>query len=217
MRDALSAYPFREAIRWSLRRETSHADGIKIFTTKDTKSTKVLLMVMDKKYALAEIEKEVKRLATIIGSPDNMLPTYGYSKDFAYPHIEADSRGYHYVIVERGKELQRVTTQDLDVLLYHIFEGITAEMGTKYSATHRLENQDFRRSYFQRQIGLLKLLSPKWAEIESKEHERILQQYPYDDFASLRARLMKSLRDQGNSPEEARKIAYEKYPQLKTS
>ena len=167
---------------------------------------------MDKKYSIAEIEKEVNRLAAKIDASGDMLPTYGFSRDYAYPHIEVDSHGYHYVIVERGKELKRVTTGELDVLLYHIFEGITAEMGSKYSATHRVENQDFRRLYFERQIGLLNLLYPKWAEVESKEHERILQQHPYDDDSQIRANYSKTLREQGHSSEEAWRMACQKYP-----
>jgi hypothetical protein len=42
MRDALSAYPFREAIRWSLRRETAHADGIRTINRKEREERKVL-------------------------------------------------------------------------------------------------------------------------------------------------------------------------------
>ena len=98
---------------------------------------------MDKEYSLNEIKSEIDRLAAQIGAPDDLLPTYGYSEDGARPHIEIDSHGYHYVVVERGEEINRVTTNSLD--------------------------------------ELLSVLSPKWAEIESKDHERILQQHPYHD------------------------------------
>jgi len=170
---------------------------------------------MEKKYTLAEIEMEVDRLAAIIGASKDDLPTYGYSRDFAYPHIEVDSQGYHYVIVERGHELRRITTNDLDILLYHIFEDITAEIGANYSANHRIKDQDFRRLYFQHQIELLNRLSPKWAVIESKEHERILREHPYHDFASLDAKPDYSLRGEGSSGPEAKKITNRKYPESK--
>ena len=61
---------------------------------------------------LARIRSEVSRRALTIGASGYVLPTYGQSEDAARPHIEADSRGYHYVVVERGQELKRVTTQD---------------------------------------------------------------------------------------------------------
>jgi hypothetical protein len=138
---------------------------------------------MSKICSLEEIRSEVNRLAAQINAPDDLLPTYGYSRDFAYPHIEVDARGYHYVVVERGQEIERITTVELDELLYHVFEHITFELACKYELSRRVEHQDFRRLLFQHQIELLSALSPKWAEVEAQDHERILQQYPYDDNA----------------------------------
>lgn len=136
---------------------------------------------MDKRYSLNEIKYEIDRFAAQIGAPDALLPTYGYSEDGARPHIEVDSRGYHYVVVERGQELSRLTTSELDELLYHVFAHVTFALACQYELKHRVQNQDFRRLMFGHQIKLLSLLSRKWADIESQEHERILQQHPYDD------------------------------------
>ena len=43
------------------------------------------------KYSLNDLKERVEELAKIINATTNLLPTYGYSKDFAYPHIEIDS------------------------------------------------------------------------------------------------------------------------------
>jgi hypothetical protein len=136
---------------------------------------------MSKKYSLDEIRSEIHRLAAQIGAPDDLLPTYGYSLDGAHPHVEVDSPGYHYVVVERGQEITRVTTDELDRLLYHVFEGVTFALACQYELKHRVKHQDFRRLMFYHQIELLSTLSPKWAEIESQDHERILRQHPYAD------------------------------------
>jgi len=136
---------------------------------------------MDKLYSLNEIKAEVDRLAAQIGAPADLLPTYGYSEDGARPHIEADSRGYHYVVVERGQGISRITTADLDELLFQVFEHVTFALACRYEMRHRVMDQDSRRLMFHRQIELLAMLSPAWAEIESKDHERILRQHPYND------------------------------------
>jgi hypothetical protein len=140
------------------------------------------------------------------------LPTFGYSTDGAHPHIEVDARGYHYIVIERGEELSRVTTSDLDELLYCVFKDVTFELAGIYELKHRVENQDSRRLMFKRQVELLSILSPKWGEMKAREHERILAQHPYDDWAGVRAELAKTLREQGLSPEAAWKRACEKYP-----
>jgi hypothetical protein len=61
------------------------------------------------------------------------------------------------------------------------------------------------------------MLSPTWAARESQEHEEILKRHPFDDYASVRARFCKSLRDQGYSVEQADKMADDKYPLPKKS
>ena len=124
---------------------------------------------------LAEIKAKVDELAGKIDASSNILPTYGHSEDAARPHIEVDSRGYHYVVVERGEELKRITTINLDDLLYHIFEAVTFSLASDYEVTHRIPGQDFRRLLFKHQVELLSLLSTQWAERASARHERLLR------------------------------------------
>ena len=130
---------------------------------------------------LAEIEVDIHRLAGRIGAPEQALPTYGHTADGARPHIESNAHGYHYVVVERGQELRRDTTNDLDELLYHVFASVSFGLACDYELAHRVAGQDFRRLLFARQLGLLASLSPAWAERKSRAHQQILQQYPFDD------------------------------------
>lgn len=161
---------------------------------------------------LSEIETEIARLAGRIDASGYVLPTYGHSEDGARPHIEVDAGGYHYVIVERGQELKRLTTSDPDELLFQVFEGVTFSLACEYELAHRVESQDSRRTLFRRQIELLSMLHPHWGEREAQRHALILRQHPFDDNASIRASLTKSYREQGYSPEEAWLLACAQYP-----
>ncbi|HUK90185.1 MAG TPA: Imm63 family immunity protein [Blastocatellia bacterium] len=163
-------------------------------------------------YSLDEIEYEVERLAAVIGASARALPTFGRSEDGARPHIEVDGSHYHYVVVERGEELRRETTSSLDELLYYVFEAVTFSMAMNYEAAHRVESQDCRRLIFRRQIELLSQLSPEWAETESRDHDRILREHPFDDLALVRATLCEQLRRQGISADEAWRAACERRP-----
>lgn len=130
---------------------------------------------------LPEIQAEVDRLAAMVGASGAILPTYGRTREGARPHIETDTRGYHYVVVERGEELRRDTTTDLDELLYQVFEGVTFTLACADATAHRVAGRDFRRRLFACQIELLGALSSSWAGRESREHQRILQQHPLVD------------------------------------
>ena len=146
-------------------------------------------------------------------APLNSLPTYGYSRDNAYPHVEIDKFGLlHYVVIERGKETERRTTKNLDELLYWIFQSITFSIASKYELNNRIEAQDCRRLMFSKQLGLLKLINSDWAIKRENELSVILQSHPFDDLASLRATYCGQLRKQGFSDSDIDKLAYEKFP-----
>lgn len=131
--------------------------------------------------ALTEIKAEIDRRASRIGASGDFLPSYGHTRDFGYPHIEVDSRGYHYIVTERGIELTHIATRQLDELLYQVFEPVTHSLASRYEASHRKKGQDPRRQLFQYQAGLLAKLSPQWAERCAGEHARILQEHPFND------------------------------------
>jgi hypothetical protein len=126
---------------------------------------------------LSEIRKEIERRASIIGASGNLLPTYGESEDFARPHIEVDSRGYHRVVVERGVERNRVTTPDLHS---HVFRAITSTLA---GSARRVKGEDSRRQLFRHQIELLAKLDPQWAARRAEEHRVILIENPFIDGA----------------------------------
>ena len=164
------------------------------------------------KSTLSEIKASVDQFAERIGAPQNTLPTYGYSEHTARPHVEVDTRGYHFVIVERGEELERHTTSDLDELLYQIFTNVTFALSGKYERDHRTENRDPRKIMFKLQVELLTRLSSHWGDRESQAHKQLLKQHPFDDYASARATLSKDLREHSHSSEAAWIMACAKYP-----
>ena len=167
---------------------------------------------MPDQHSLDEIRAQVNRLAARIEATQSLLPTYGSSIDGAHPHIEVDARGYHYVVRERGQETDRVTTNEFDELLYHVFKHVTFSLACQYELRHRVEGQDFRRLLFRYQVALLSMLSPDWAEREAHEHEHILESFPYDDLAIARVDLARTLRKQGLVPEVAWRQACDRYP-----
>lgn len=168
---------------------------------------------MDKK--LSGVKTKIDALAKIIGAPENILPTYGRSEQTARPHIEVDSRGYHFVIAERGEEFERHTSFDLDEILYDVFQVVTFSLACKYELEHRVQGQDFRRIMFQHQEELLSKLSPSWGKRKAQEHAQILQNNPFDDVYDVRAAYAQELKEQGFPPEVRWKMVSEKYPPAK--
>ena len=157
---------------------------------------------------LIEIESIINRMAKIIDAAKKSLPTYGWSEDFARPHIEVDEEGMHFVVVERGKEEFRLTTDDIEKILYRVFSGVCSMMSYEFELKNRDETKDFRRMAFKKQEELLGMLNPDWRKEAEERHKDVI----FDDNASLRAKYFQELREKGLAEAEIEKIAYEKFP-----
>jgi hypothetical protein len=118
----------------------------------------------------------------------------------------------YYVVVERGQEIERRTTQDPCKMLFWVFNSITHSMAFDFELNHRVEGQDSRRVAFQKQLELLGALDSTWQAIAAEKQKATLAKYPFDDFGSIRARMTKELRDKGIPPDKAWDMACDKYP-----
>ena len=96
------------------------------------------------------------------------------------PHVEVRDT-YHFVIRERGIELSRRRTSDLEELFYWIMEWLASSMSWDYELRHRRKGEDPRRQGFAKQCELLAALSPEWAERKRAEQAEILDRHPYHD------------------------------------
>jgi hypothetical protein len=165
------------------------------------------------KYSLEELKQKVDELAQRIKCPQHFLPSYGEMKHDAHPYVDIDRSGtLYYIVKERGHENKWLRTYKLQELLYWVFEDVTWRMALEFEIKNRIEDKDCRRIMFQKEEELLGQLDELWQQKKKEEHDKILLDHPFDDFAGLRAIFFAQLRMQGLSELEINKKAYEKYP-----
>jgi hypothetical protein len=92
-----------------------------------------------------------------------------------------DADAYHYIVVERGNELERMSTASINELLYRASCDMTFSAAVDYELRHRVRGQDVRRVMFDRQVTLLGRLDPEWAARQAREHDEILSRHPFTD------------------------------------
>lgn len=129
--------------------------------------------------SLSDIETQVKNLSEVIDAPVSLIPSFGFSRDLGYPHVDVTSTGYHYIITERGVELERKSSTNLDDLLYWIFRDVTSSMAIKYEMENRRENQDFRILLFEKQIELMSKLDTQFGNRLRSEIDQIIKLSPF--------------------------------------
>ncbi|MEL6863764.1 MAG: Imm63 family immunity protein [Bacteroidota bacterium] len=124
---------------------------------------------------MEKLRKLVLKLAQLINAPSYLLPTFEKSEDFARPHIETQGNEYHYVIVERGQELERKKTTDLNQIIFWIFESVTFSMALKIELANRIEGEDIRIQLFKIQEELIEKVNPEFKLILEKKHKKLLR------------------------------------------
>ena len=116
-----------------------------------------------------------------LGVPEARFPYQSQPAHDGSPHVEVTDDHYHFVVTERGTELERRSTPDVDELLYWLLQGVTFGLACEFELRHRVAGQDFRRLLFAKQLELLRRLSPDWERKRASEIERVLQQHPFND------------------------------------
>lgn len=119
----------------------------------------------------------MQSIRNVLGAPPHLLPTFGRNEDYARPEVRISAQGYHWVVIERGQELQHRTTNQLHELLLWIAEDITFSLASEYELAHRLAGQDSRILLFAKQEELMRRLDPDFAAQLRSRHQNLLRHY----------------------------------------
>ncbi len=138
----------------------------------------------------ADIQTSIRRIARRISAPPALLPETVPSA-WGAPHIEVD-RLYHFVVCERGLELERRSSPALDDLFYWIFQSVTFSMASDCELALRKPHEDSRRQLFTRQLDLMNTLNPTWSNRLRDELAEIVAAYPFSDDQGRAERFEKS-------------------------
>ena len=133
---------------------------------------------------LSAIRARVNKLAALIDAEPDRLPSYGATRDFGFPHIEVDTQ-YHRVVIERGQEIDRKSTSDLDELLFWVFRGVTFGMSSEFEMHHRRVGEDSRRQLFAKQIELMAILSLEWSNRLRDQIRLTMRSFPFNDSIDM--------------------------------
>ena len=162
--------------------------------------------------SIEDLKKNIFDLGGKISAPLSLVSFADRPTNSGRPHVEMKGGKYHYVITEKGEELDRRISDQKEDILYWIFKDITSELASEYEQKNRKGSVDFRRLKFSKQLQLMTDIDLAWGERFSKEIEGILKDYPYDDLMDRRTQYCKTLIGEGMSGAAAYLKACEIYP-----
>ena len=129
-----------------------------------------------------ELKMRIREIGSKINVPEEMYPKINQVGDeFSETVIKKDLYYYYIFKIERGKIVKCIKCKTSDDLMYLIFFDITDEMAGLYEVENRVNNQDYRRIMFEKQLELMKCISIKYYQRLKMELEEVLKKYPYND------------------------------------
>jgi hypothetical protein len=140
---------------------------------------------------LRHLQARYRHLLQLLGhAPADMYQREVHTRPLhaGYPHVELVDGRYHYVVTERGSELQRRAAKDENELLYWLMSDVTHGIAMRLETGRWFRIGDPRRWWFAKDVELLRQLRPEWGERKRAEYEQILLRNPYMDKKATMAR-----------------------------
>lgn len=130
--------------------------------------------------SIHEIQDEYAKLAARWSLEDTALPIGSTPTDDGRPHLQFSDDGFvSLVVTERGQELSRKNSKDIDEILYWIFEPMAYSRAWDYELKHRVGDADSRRVVFPRALDEIGKISKDWREKMRAEQFEILEKNPF--------------------------------------
>ena len=102
-------------------------------------------------------------------------------QDNGSPHVEFSGGKYHYIVTERGLDLESRSTADRSEILYWMLYDMTFWMGVAYEFKRRIEGPDVRRIIFAHWLDLMRKADHTYADRLESDIAEFLARNPFVD------------------------------------
>lgn len=93
----------------------------------------------------------------------------------ATPYLEIAGHEYHFVVNERGIEIERKVTLSDDEILYWFADCGVCALASHFAALNKSPDEEFRVRYFRKQFYLMLSIKCEWATRKKNELKTIIQ------------------------------------------
>lgn len=130
---------------------------------------------------LEELRTEYDRLMQRVAAFDGVYSIQTERTDVGSPHVEFGDGQYHYIVTERGLDLESRSTPDVREIVYWMLYDVTFWMGVEFEFKNRIETQDCRRMIFAHQLELMLKADPEFAIRLEAHIAETLSKNPFND------------------------------------
>ncbi|HRI02484.1 MAG TPA: Imm63 family immunity protein [Pyrinomonadaceae bacterium] len=130
---------------------------------------------------LALLESEYDALCQRVKPCASKYTLLTERQDNGSPHVEFSGGEYHYIVTERGLDLESRSTADRSEILYWMVYDLTFWMGVAYEFKNRIDGPDVRRVIFDHWLDLMKKADLAFADRLKVHIAETLDKNPFID------------------------------------
>jgi Immunity protein 63 len=127
----------------------------------------------------AVLTAEMRKGAAVIEAPVSELPPFA-PQDAAVPFVKVSDGVLHWIVVERGEELDHRETRDVREWLSWVFRAVTRRLAARWELAHRIAYVESRLPIFCKHLELMARLDEGWAADALAAYRRTLTRSPYE-------------------------------------
>lgn len=116
------------------------------------------------------IKKRMKALGDRINLSPTDYPDLRKTDAWGGTYLKVKGFKVYYIVMERGKEIDRIGFDRLDDALYKVFDEITFTLAATCDEAKKAPNNEYRKIVFARQLELLEKINPKYADSKRREN-----------------------------------------------
>ena len=132
---------------------------------------------------LATLKTRFIAVANRLNAPDQYRTFNLTARHNGSCHCEFINGTYHYICTERGREFRHRTTKDQNEVLYWLVSTMTRQMASKFELDQRPKDRrvthDTRLVWMDKDVELLSIIDPDWANITRQEYDKALTEHPH--------------------------------------
>lgn len=123
----------------------------------------------------AELRQILETNFAKISSDLHLLPEINNSNSNCEPFIEIWQNAYYYICLERGKDVFRKQTTDLNELIFMVMENLTFKMALDWAKLQPKSNSDLRIPAFAKQVELMKTINLDYGDRLNASLQKIIK------------------------------------------
>jgi hypothetical protein len=111
---------------------------------------------------LVAVERDITRIAQIVGARGPEIPTVGFSSQTGLPCVLEQDGVFVWLTMDSGREVSREKLDSRDEVLYRALDSMVYSAASRYATDHAVAGVPFWAVLLRRELELVRSVDRRW-------------------------------------------------------